>query len=91
VTDDLHSPITAAPTPVVTSAEAGPGRPAGSAAAGAEDASGAQQAVASAQQAVAGAQQAVQGAAADKPEMLVGAAFAGGFVFAFLLKRIARD
>jgi hypothetical protein len=81
VTEDLHTSTTAAPSPVVTPADAGPGRPAGSAAASGS-ASGPQQAVASAQQAVQGA--------AEKPEVLVGAAFAGGFVFAFLLKRIGR-
>jgi hypothetical protein len=82
VTEDLHTSTTAAPSPVVAPADAGPGRPAGSAAAGGSETSGAQQAVASAQQAVQGA--------AEKPEVLVGAAFAGGFVFAFLLKRIGR-
>ena len=80
MTDDLHTPVTAAPSPVVAPADAAPGRPAGSVAAGGSDTSGPQQAVA-------GAQQAVQGAA-EKPEVLVGAAFAGGFIFAFLLKRI---
>jgi len=82
VSDDLHTSATAAPSPVVTSADAGPGRPAGSAAVGESGSSGPQQAVASAQQAVQGA--------AEKPEVLVGAAFAGGFVAAFLLKRIGR-
>ncbi len=82
MTEDLHTSTTAAPSPVVGPPAAAPGRPAGSAAAGGRDAGGAQQAVASAQQAVQGA--------AEKPEVLVGAAFAGGFVFAFLLKRIGR-
>jgi hypothetical protein len=66
VTDDLHTSTTAAPSPVVAPADAGPGRPAGGA-----------------------VPPAVQGAA-EKPEVLVGAAFAGGVVLAFLLKRIGR-
>ena len=72
--DDLHSPTTAAPTP--------PADPAPSAG-GDADSGGAKQAVAS-------AQQAVQSTAEEKPEVLVGAAFAGGFVAAMILKRLGR-
>jgi hypothetical protein len=75
VADDLHSPTTAAPTP--------PAEPA-TAAGGDAESGGAKQAVAS-------AQQAVQSTAEEKPEVLVGAAFAGGFVAAMILKRLGRD
>jgi hypothetical protein len=75
VADDLHSPTTAAPTP--------PAEPAPSAGGGDADSGGAKQAVAS-------AQQAVQSTAEEKPEVLVGAAFAGGFVAAMILKRLGR-
>ena len=72
--DDLHSPTTAAPTP--------PAEPTSSAG-GDADSGGAKQAVAS-------AQQTVQSTAEEKPEVLVGAAFAGGFVAAMILKRLGR-
>jgi hypothetical protein len=74
VADDLHSPTTAAPTP--------PAEPTPSAG-GDADSGGAKQAAAS-------AQQAVQSTAEEKPEVLVGAAFAGGFVAAMILKRLGR-
>jgi hypothetical protein len=74
VADDLHSPTTAAPTP--------PAEPAIEAG-GDADSGGPKQAVAS-------AQQAVQSTAEEKPEVLVGAAFAGGFVAAMILKRLGR-
>jgi hypothetical protein len=75
---DPHSPTTAGPepTPTVGSTEASFGLPAGSALpAGGEPSS-----------AASGAAAAVE----EKPELLVGAAFAGGIVAAMVLKRIFR-
>jgi hypothetical protein len=70
---DPHRPTTAGPTPQPSStlaAQAGPGQPAGSVAAGSGDA------------------QLPFGLPADHPEYMVGAAFAGGFLAAFILKRL---
>jgi hypothetical protein len=74
VADDPHSPTTAAPTPPADPLPAAGGN---------SDSGGAKQAVA-------GAQQAVQSTAAEKPEVLVGVAFAGGFMAAMILKRLGR-
>jgi hypothetical protein len=74
VAEDPHSPTTAAPIPPADPIPAAGGN---------SDSGGAKQAVA-------GAQHAVQSTAAEKPEVLVGAAFAGGFVAAMILKRIGR-
>jgi len=75
VTEDLHSPTTAGPTPtpVVGASEATTEHPAGTAA---TDSS-------------------MPGPLAnlpveEHPEILVGAAFAGGLVAAFILKRLGR-
>jgi hypothetical protein len=76
VTEDLHSPTTAGPEPtsVVGASEATARRPAGTAADGGP---------------------ALPGPLAnlpieEHPEILVGAAFAGGVVAAFVLKRLGR-
>ena len=79
MTDDVHSPTTAAPTP--PRAEPGPAAP-GSPPPGAGEPAGPQQMAA-------GAKKALDGAS-GKPEALVGAAFAGGFAVALLLKRLTR-
>jgi hypothetical protein len=75
MTEDLHSPTTAGPTPtpVVAPSEASPDRPAGTAA----------------------GDSSIPNPLAnlpvdEHPEILVGAAFAGGLVAAFILKRLGR-
>jgi hypothetical protein len=75
MSSDPHSPTTAGPTPTptVTAAEAGPGRPVGSAVAPARPAESAELPF---------------GIPPDRPEILVGAAFAGGMLAAFILKRL---
>jgi hypothetical protein len=79
VTDDVHSPTTAAPMP--------PPPPAGGATeAPPPPASGEPSGP---QQLAAGAKKALDGAS-GKPEALVGAAFAGGLVVALVLKRVTR-
>jgi hypothetical protein len=79
VTDDVHSPTTAAPMPPPTQPAGGA---TGAPAPGGDESSGPQQLAA-------GAKKALDGAT-ERPEALVGAAFAGGVVFALLLKRITR-
>jgi len=78
MTEDLHSPTTAGPTPeptpTVTAVAATPERPAGSAAPGDSSSS-----------------ELPFGIPPDRPEILVGAAFAGGLVAAFILKRLGSD
>ncbi|HXS45616.1 MAG TPA: hypothetical protein VN751_13390 [Solirubrobacteraceae bacterium] len=76
MTDDLHAPTTAGPPPPPPAAGDGPGPPPGD-----EGGVGAK-----ASQVADQAQQ----IAADRPEVLVGAAFAGGFVAAMILKRLGR-
>ncbi|MDX6722644.1 MAG: hypothetical protein QOD73_1048 [Solirubrobacteraceae bacterium] len=81
MTDDPHAPTTAAPTPVpqptatVPVAQATTARPAGSVAAPGD----------------LGAPELPFGIPPDRPEFLVGAAFAGGLVAAFILKRLGGD
>jgi hypothetical protein len=78
---DPHSPTTAGPTPepsaTVPASEATTARPAGSVAA---PASSADQ-----------ASELPFGIPPDRPEILVGAAFAGGLVAAFILRRLGGD
>jgi hypothetical protein len=81
VSDDVHSPTTAAPLPPPESAAAG-----GAVAAGEPSGDGEPS---GAQQMAAGAKKALS-EASEKPEALVGAAFAGGLVFAMILKRVTR-
>jgi hypothetical protein len=100
VSDDPHAPTTAGPvpTPVVGPSEATTEHPAGTAAGGGAASSTAGDGVgAKASQAadqakdkaaqVAGQAQQVTG---ERPEILVGVAFAGGFVAAMILKRLGR-
>jgi hypothetical protein len=99
VSDDPHAPTTAGPvpTPVVGPSEATAEHPAGTAVGddaaaahgdgvGAKASQAADQAKEKASQ-VAGQAQQVTG---ERPEILVGAAFAGGFVTAMILKRLGR-
>ncbi len=103
MSDDPHAPTTAgpAPTPVVGPSEATTEHPAGTAAGGggggaasstagdgvgAKASQAADQAKEKASQ-VAGQAQQVTG---ERPEILVGVAFAGGFVAAMILKRLGR-
>jgi hypothetical protein len=76
VSEDVHTPTTAAPLPPEP-AGAAPQPPPGD-----EEPSGAQQMAAGAKKAF--------GEASEKPEALVGAAFAGGLVSALILKRLTR-
>ena len=77
MSDDVHTPTTAAPLPPQ------PAGPAPGARSSADDEpSGAQQIAAGAKKAL--------GEASEKPETLVGAAFAGGLAFAMILKRLTR-
>jgi hypothetical protein len=69
---DPHRPTTAAPSPTVTAGEATTAHPAGSVAASSSDQGG----------------ELPFGIPPDRPEILVGAAFAGGVVAAFILKRL---
>ncbi|MGZ4270738.1 MAG: hypothetical protein ACXVSX_16210 [Solirubrobacteraceae bacterium] len=76
MSDDLHTPTTAAPepTPVVTESDATAARPAGTAAppyAALDSGAGAE-------------------SPAERPEVQAAAAFAGGLVLAFILKRLGR-
>jgi hypothetical protein len=77
VTNDLHSPTTAGPepTPVVGASEATAERPVGTAA-GSETSSG--------------PLSSLPVDVDERPEILVGAAFAGGLVAALILKRLGR-
>ncbi|MEA2284549.1 MAG: hypothetical protein QOJ21_592 [Solirubrobacteraceae bacterium] len=78
MTEDPHAPTTAAPTPMAqpTSATvATTAGPAGSVAAPGDP----------------GTPELPFGIPPDRPEFLVGAAFAGGFVAAFILKRLGGD
>ena len=76
MTDDRHSPTTAAPTPeptpTVTVVASSPAHPAGTAA---DESSSALP----------------FGIPEDRPEILVGAAFAGGVLAAIILKRLGGD
>lgn len=78
MSDDLHSPTTAAPepepTPVVTEAEATAARPVGTAA----------------PPYAAPADQSTPASPAERPEVQAGAAFAGGILLALILKRLGR-
>jgi hypothetical protein len=76
VSDDLHSPTTAAPepTPVVTEAGADATHPAGTAA----------------PPYAAPEYDTTSPSPAEKPEVQVAAAFAGGIALAILLKRLGR-
>ena len=78
MTDDVHSPTTAAPMPP-TAEPTGAGAPPSAAG----EPSGPQQMAEGAKKAL--------GEASEKPEALVGAAFAGGLVLALILKRVTRD
>ncbi|MEA2317091.1 MAG: hypothetical protein QOD44_1280 [Solirubrobacteraceae bacterium] len=81
MTEDPHAPTTAAPTPMsqptatVPVAQAPTARPAGSVAAPGDP----------------GTPELPFGIPPDRPEFLVGAAFAGGLVAAFILKRLGGD
>lgn len=118
MSDDLHRPTTAGPTPPAADpAQPTQEQPAAGGASGAvstaqekvaDAASTAQEKAGEAQQKVTEAAQTAQAKAADvqataqakiaeaqaaaseKPEVQVGLAFAGGFVAAFLLKRLTR-
>jgi ElaB/YqjD/DUF883 family membrane-anchored ribosome-binding protein len=106
VSDDLHASTSAAPepTPVVGPSEATAAQPAGSAAGdgseggvGAKASQAAGQAQEKATQVAGQAQQKASEVAgqaqqltSERPEVLVGAAFAGGFVAAMILKRLGR-
>ena len=82
MSDDPHAPTTAAPTPESSSPPASPSSP-----------SAAQAAVAKAtavRDSVLGAASSANEAPADRPEILAGAAFAGGLVAALVLKRLTR-
>jgi hypothetical protein len=90
VTEDLHAPTTAAPTP-------GPATHAGATTAtGGEDAGGPSTAdkltgkVGEAREKLAGGAGSAGELTDERPEILVGAAFAGGFVAAMILKRLGR-
>jgi hypothetical protein len=75
MTDDRHSPTTAAPspepTPTVTVVASSPANPPGTAAGQPSELP--------------------FGIPPDRPEILVGAAFAGGLVAAFILRRLGGD
>ena len=75
MSDDLHTPTTAAPepTPVVTEADATASHPVGTAA-----------------YAAPGSSAPVPASPAEKPEVQAAAAFAGGLVAALILKRLGR-
>ena len=73
------APPSPQPTPVVTPSEADRRQPAGTAAGESGPAA-----------AVAKVNQTVQQTSDERPEVLVGAAFAGGFLFALILKRLGR-
>jgi hypothetical protein len=109
VTDDPHSPTTAAPTPAPAGTEAAtppvtPAPTSGSAAPPSTAdklrekvpepvAQAAQTAVAkvtAARESVGGGASSANQAPADRPEILVGGAFAGGFLAALILKRLGR-
>lgn len=79
MTGDIHAPTSAGPTPPTTptvpAARATPAQPAGTAAPSAEG----------------GAAELPFGIPPDRPEILVGAAFAGGLLAAFILKRLGGD
>jgi hypothetical protein len=80
MTGDLHAPTTAGPTPQPTAtvpvSQATTAHPAGTAAAGSSES---------------GPSELPFGIPPDRPEFLVGAAFAGGFLAAFILKRLGGD
>ena len=89
MTEDLHSPTTAGPTPdapgAVSSGVAAAMEPAATPATEPGDGGGRAAAV---QQQAQHVQAQVQAQVAEKPEILVGAAFAGGVLAAFILKRL---
>ena len=88
MTEDLHSPTTAGPTPdapAVSSGVAAAVEPAATPATKPGDGGGRAAAV---QQQAQHVQAQVQAQVAEKPEILVGAAFAGGVLAAFILKRL---
>jgi hypothetical protein len=95
VSDDLHTPTTAAPTPGEQAAAQGQ---ASQPSTGAKILQGAPEPVTHAAQsaaaAAASARETVTGYAAgarsDRPELLAGAAFAGGVLAAMILKRLTR-
>lgn len=78
MSDDLHSPTTAAPepepTPVVTEAEATAAHPVGTAA----------------PPYAAPADPSAPASPVERPEVQAGAAFAGGILLALILKRLGR-
>ncbi|HSD78415.1 MAG TPA: hypothetical protein VLA98_13470 [Solirubrobacteraceae bacterium] len=97
MSDDLHTPTTAAPTPGAESA--GGGGAQRSTADKVRDAApeplthaaqSAAAAVASAREKVLGAAGGANQAPAERPEILAAAAFAGGLVAAMILKRLSR-
>jgi hypothetical protein len=94
VSDDLHSPTTAAPTPGATAA--GAAAPQQSATEKVLDAAPepVTQAAQSATAAASAARDSVTNVAAtvpaERPELLAGAAFAGGLLAAQILKRLGR-
>jgi hypothetical protein len=96
VSDDLHTPTTAAPTPGEQVGAAQP--PASQPSTGEKILGSAPEPVTHAAQsaaaAAASARETVTGYAAnaqsDRPELLAGAAFAGGVLAAMILKRLSR-
>jgi hypothetical protein len=89
MSDDIHSPTTAGPTPeptpTVGAAGATPAHPAGTAVATAAAATS------SGTGAGEGEGELPFGIPPDRPEILVGAAFAGGVLAAIILKRLGSD
>jgi hypothetical protein len=97
VSDDLHSPTTAAPTPAAAGGGTATTPP--TTAERLRDAApepvthAAQQAaaaIATARQSVANAWSGEEQTASERPELLAGAAFAGGLLAAMILKRLSR-
>jgi hypothetical protein len=81
MTDDPHSPTTAAPTPTVSAAGATTQHPAGTAVTPGG-------AIVAGDTGASGGDELPFGIPADRPEILVGAAFAGGLLAAIILKRL---
>jgi hypothetical protein len=84
MTEDPHTPTSAGPTPEKLTAEAGATAPQPTPTVPASEASW------SRPPGTAAAEGAAETPMADRPEVLVGAAFAGGLVAAQILKRLGR-
>jgi hypothetical protein len=88
MTEDLHSPTTAGPTPATAAPVSTAGATAVQPAATPATQPGDGGRAAAVQQQAQHVQAQVQAQVAEKPEILVGAAFAGGLLAAFILKRL---